>query len=340
MKELKQCLVCGSNDLIVSYDMGKMPLVNNLKKSSQDKEHIFPLLVNECMVCTHRQLSIAVEPELLFSDYLYQTGVSVSHRNFLREFAHNLQGESVLDIGCNDGTFISFFSPVWWSAVGIEPSKKLYKQCKTFGLQVINDYFPTKEKIVQRFNHITAFNVFAHNDNPFNFLMEMTRLLTAHGKIHIITTPSRIDNFYHEHISYFNVKSMSVLANRCGLEMVSFKEVSMHGKSYLFELVKKEEEKVPTSFIFTKPVVAYGASASETVLFNYLNITPEYVVDDNHLKQDMFIPGINSPIVSKQVLLDDKRDLTIIVAHHLFNEISKKVKELRPNNKDEIVRLI
>ncbi len=85
--------------------------------------------------------------------------------------------------------------------------------------------------------------------------------------------------------------------------------------------------------------VAYGASASEIVLFNHLKIKPEYVVDDNTLKQGKFIPGINSPIVSCETLKNDYRDLTIIVAHNLFDEIVTKIKNLRPNQKDTFERI-
>ena len=92
--------------------------------------------------------------------------------------------------------------------------------------------------------------------------------------------------------------------------------------------------------LLEKPVVAYGASASEVVLFNLTKTVPEYVVDDNPLKQGKFIPGINSPIVNADHLAKDTRDLTIICAHNLFDEISTKIKKLRPKNKDQFVRLI
>src|ERR1017187_8709429 len=101
--QLNNCLVCGNSDLKVFCDMGQMPLVNNLKESPQEKDLIFPLLVNECPVCTHKQLSISVDRDLLFKDYLYQTGVSKSHVDFFNKFVLSLEkfGTNVLDIGCN-----------------------------------------------------------------------------------------------------------------------------------------------------------------------------------------------------------------------------------------------
>ena len=342
MKELKECLVCGNKDLTTYCDMCPMPLVNNLKNSPEDKDLIFPLVVNECPVCTHKQLSVAVDRELLFKDYLYLTGASKQHIDFFMDFTWEIDMPrgKILDIGCNDGSLLSEFKARDWEVLGIEPSKELCFLCKQIErITVINDYFPTMTGI-GKFNIITAFNVFAHNDDPKTFLFEASKLLEENGRIYILTTPSRLDNFYHEHISYFTPQSMMVLAQRCGVEVVSFKTVSMHGESYLFEIKNKKHRMFEIGKRININCVAYGASASETVLFNHYNIKPEYIVDDNSLKQGKFIPGINSPIVSSETLAKDPRDLTIIVAHHLFEEISAKIKKLRPKHKDRFERLI
>jgi hypothetical protein len=116
----------------------------------------------------------------------------------------------------------------------------------------------------------------------------------------------------------------------------------MHGESCLFEIRVPKKQNRNKGFHITSPCVAYGASASEIVLFNYFKIKPEYVVDDNPLKQGKFIPGINSPIVSIQTLEEDNRDLTIIIAHNLFEEIKEKIEKIRPHfkHKDRYERLI
>ena len=345
LKHLKECLVCG-NTLKVYCDLGEMPLVNNLKESPEQEDIKYPLVVMECS-CTHKQLSVAVDRGLLFKDYLYQTGASASHIEYFMDFAWkiDLPRGNILDIGCNDGSLLSEFKARDWKCLGIEPSKELCNICKQVeGIKVVNDYFPSI-KIRGKFDIITAFNVFAHNDNPRLFLEEMGKLLKPEGRIYILTTPARLDNFYHEHISYFTPQSMMVLASKCGLDVVSFKTVSMHGESYLFEVAKKKEivkleyVGISRSKIDTH-CVAYGASASETVLFNHFQIKPEYVVEDNPLKQGKFIPGINSPIVSAEHIAKDPRNLSIIVCHNLANEITEKIKKLRPNKKDHIMRLI
>ena len=347
MRKIDSCLVCGG-DLKVFLDLGEMPLVNNLKSSPEEKDTLYLLKVMECS-CTHKQLSVAVDRELLFKDYLYQTGVSEQHFSFFLDFVfEHSHFKNVLDIGCNDGTLLEEFHNLGAKCTGVEPSKI---EVENKDIKVIRDFFPT-DKVKGQFDCITAFNVFAHNDNPKLFLEEMEKLLHPEGRIYILTTPARFDNYYHEHISYFTPQSMMVLASKCGLDVISFNIASMHGGSYLFEIAQKKKSLVHPDDVKSheffikkgledyKNVVAYGASASETVMFNLYKIKPEYVVDDNPLKHGKFIPGINSPIVSPQIIKEDERDLTIICAHNLFQEISAKIKKLRPKHKDKLVRLI
>ncbi len=337
-KKLDKCLVCKNDDLIEVKDLGLQPLANNLKDADLDPDISFPLVLNVCPKCTHKQLSIAVDPKILFYNYFYQTGTSESHLKFFHNFSRCVKGKSILDIGCNDGSLLSKFEEFGWDVMGVEPSQSFtYLE----GTNILRDFFPTKEPINRTFDVITAFNVFAHNDDPCNFLLEMKKLLNKNGRIYILTTPSTLDNIYHEHISYFTPRSMLTLADKCKLQMRSFVESPMHGRSYLFELSEPLENNTPHKDLLMslyQPVVGYGASAGGTVLLNYFGFKPEYVVDDNHLKQAKYIPGVNVPIYSSQKLFNDPRDLTIIIlAHNLYDEIVAKIKRLRPNANDKFV---
>lgn len=336
-KELDSCLACGKYNTITPYFyLGLQPLVNNLKDSPHDPDKQFPIMVNKCTYCTHKQLSIAVDQKLLFSKYLYKTGISLSHRLFFDSFVEELAERkpelgSILDIGCNDGSLLRSFVDFDWEVMGVEPSDSFDNS----DLPIIKDFFPTKQPITKRFDCITAFNVFAHNSNPYAFLIEMAKLLKPDGRIYILTTRGAVDSLYHEHISYFNPLSMVTLALRCGLHVVGFKEVSMHGKSNLFELANPEAFPIFSIPNLFKSMVAYGASANGIVLMNHLKFKPEYVIDDNPLKQGKFIPGVNSPVYCKDHLAADERDLTIVVlAYHLFDEIVAKIKAMRPGHND------
>ena len=46
----------------------------------------------------------------------------------------------------------------------------------------------------------------------------------------------QFDTIYHEHISFFSVKSFCTLANRVGLKIIDVSRTSIHGTSFLFVL--------------------------------------------------------------------------------------------------------
>lgn len=349
-KKITKCLVCENNDLYEVIDLGFQPLVNNLKYSTDEIEMKGKIVVNECYNCSHRQLSIAIDQKLLFSEYLYQTGTSQTHLDFFKNFADRIGvpkcWNRILDIGCNDGSMLKFFKDLGWQAYGVEPATRLAAEAVTKGLHITCDFFPTTHAFNEKFHCITAFNVFAHNDDPKEFLKSMVDLLHDNGAIYILTTPAALDNYYHEHISYFTPKSMAYLADECDLDLERVEKVSMHGGSHLFKLVKQKQEPMPNPVlkdlgIFHNPVVGYGAAAGGIVLLNYLNLHPEYVIDDNELKQGKFIPGVNVPIFSNEKLFNDERDLTIIIlAHHLAAEIMEKIKSHRNNKNDTFIHPI
>lgn len=347
MRKIEECLVCGYDKLRTVFDLGKQPLVNNLKSGSE-KDKTYPLRVVRCSNCTHEQLTVSVDPDVMFKNYLYKTGISKVHLKYFADFVKSLKMKNktseelrVLDIGSNDGSLLAWFKTFGWDTMGVEPSENLAKESSERGLHIINDFYPTK-KIDRTFDCITAFNVFAHNDNPIKFLTSMNESLRLGGRIFIQTTMSRLDSYYHEHISYFNPLSMATLARKCGLEIKSIKEVSMHGKSLLFELGRKDVEDVKKlefmKGLKQEGLVGYGASANGIVLLNYLAIRPEYVVEDNPLKMGKIIPGVDVPIYDSHVLTSDKRDLTIIIlAYNLYDEIVAKIKKARPGKDDVFV---
>jgi hypothetical protein len=338
MAEIKRCLVCNNPRLAHFFDLGVQPLANNLKKKPSDKDKFYPVDVMFCPICSHKQLSISVDPEKLFSNYLYKSGISLKHIEFFNKFADSVRGvvgNKSLDIGSNDGVLMNCLHNRGWDVMGVEPSDNFKP---THDDKVIRDFFPTKVVLKDKFDLITAFNVFGHNDDPRAFLEEMKRLLNPNGRIFILTTQSSLSNYYHEHISYFTPQSMMILCGFCDLQVRSFRETDMHDNSLLFEISFPETHKDVAKIEQTKNMVGYGASAGATVLLNYFGLKLDYVVDDNTLKQGKYIPGVNVPICSAEYLQSDDRDLDIVIlAHNLFDEIVASIKKLRPDHNDVFI---
>ena len=78
-------------------------------------------------------------------------------------------------------------------------------------------------------------------------------------------------------------------------------------------------------------LVGYGAPAKATTSLNYFGITHheiDYVIEDNSLKHNKFIPGVNIPIYSKEKLNEKLPDVVIVMAWNFFEDIKRSNQDL------------
>jgi nucleoside-diphosphate-sugar epimerase/quercetin dioxygenase-like cupin family protein len=81
-----------------------------------------------------------------------------------------------------------------------------------------------------------------------------------------------------------------------------------------------------------KKIVGFGAPAKATTALNFFGISNEidFVIEDNKLKHNKFIPGVLIPIKDKNYL-KDKNNLIIVLAWNFYNEIKKNNQDLSNN---------
>ena len=79
-------------------------------------------------------------------------------------------------------------------------------------------------------------------------------------------------------------------------------------------------------------LIGYGAPAKASTALNYFNITDEidFIVEDNQLKHDKYIPGVNIPIVSKEKIKSKDKPI-LVLAWNFFDEIRQN-NQLLSNN--------
>jgi 2-polyprenyl-3-methyl-5-hydroxy-6-metoxy-1,4-benzoquinol methylase len=251
-KELNECLCCGSEQIKLVLDLNEQPLANSFKKTAEEAEPTFPLRLNICEDCTHLQLSHAVNPDLLFKNYLYVSGTSQTLRDYFDWFAKETLNyfseppKTVLDIACNDGSQLNSFKALGLKTFGVDPAENLH-ELSNANHEVVCDYF--KEKYVYHYKMkqldiITAQNVFAHNDYPLDFLLQCKEIMHDGSFLFIQTSQAdmirnnEFDTIYHEHLSFFNASSMSALAKRAGLYLIDIRKTPIHGNSYMFVFSK------------------------------------------------------------------------------------------------------
>src|SRR4029077_13080859 len=87
------CRVCQSDDLIPYLDLGFLPLSNNVAFTAEValKAERYPLKVLLCQQCGLSQLSIVVPPEVMFSHYIYRSGISQGYVDHCASMAIDLK---------------------------------------------------------------------------------------------------------------------------------------------------------------------------------------------------------------------------------------------------------
>lgn len=384
-KSINTCLACESSNLIEILDLGLQPLANSYRLPDTDSdEEIFPLHLRVCEQCLHAQISVAVDPGILYEDYSYVSGTTSTLKSYFKDFAEEIAKRgaetSVLDIAANDGSFVKALRDAGLNGVGVDPAKNLVELAISEGLAMHLGFWTSEFALNfdQKFDVITAMNVLAHVGDPADFLKGCRTALKVNGSIFIQTSQAlminrgEFDTIYHEHHSFFNTRSLQRLAERANLYVVDGKYVDVHGTSYRWELKAKptskplfllEDEisrgmtKIETFFRFAEiakhraqetasiiqfqkekgiAICAYGAAAKAHTFFNFANIKPDLVVDDNPLKQGRMSPGTGVVIKHPSCIQEINEPLQFIVsAWNFSHEIKERISIIRGGQFDD-----
>ena len=395
------CRSCGNTDLKRVVSLGYQPLANNLINKKDEKCDLYPLEVNYCNKCHNCQLSVAVDPKKMFSNYLYTSSTSKVFRSHFIQAAKKYSNECklskknslIIDVGSNDGVALKPFLDLGFKKVlGIEPAKNLAKLANKNKIKTFNGFLEKKnlKKIKKNADLILASNVFAHSDKLKEMAECMISLLSKKGTIiievqYLMNTLKDLtfDNIYHEHYNYWSLTSLINFFNQLNVKIFKSERVDTHGGSLRVYIKKDKKVKIEASVkkmlkeeedfgikdlktyqkfgekvykirqnVLTNikklkddnvTIIGYGAPAKATTALNFFGISKEidFIVEDNKLKHNKFIPGVKIPIKNKSQIKNKKNTL-LVLAWNFYKDIKQNnsslsdnfvnIKELESNN--------
>lgn len=265
--ELKNCRTCGERNLRTFLSLGPMPIPNGFLKKEQllEGEAYFPLDVAFCENCGLMTLVHVVRPDIMFRNYVYIPGTSTTMIDHFAELAKDNvvrfklnKNSLVIDIGSNDGTLLKQFKILGVKVMGIDPAKNIAEEATRQGIKTIAEFFNEKlaKKVAKEHGKadlITGTNVVAHINDLVDLLKGVSSLLKDNG-VFIGEFPylvdliehGEFDTIYHEHLSYFSIRSLLALASRVNFEIFDVKRTSVHGGSVQVFFKKKglSQEKI------------------------------------------------------------------------------------------------
>jgi len=229
-------------------DLGMQPVANKFLSSySQiDGEYKYRLAVTFDDETKLVSLGGFVPPEMMFNDsYVYHSSMSDTMRNHFRQAAENfiddLNPNSVLEIGSNDGVFLRHFPTK--STIAVEPCNNFANITNKMGYYTIPSFWDTEtsDKILAEKGEqdlIFSANCICHIQNLEEALESVSRVLSERG-VFVFEDPSLLqmiqrgsyDQIYDEHAHVFSVTALQNLLNAANLEIFRVQKLDVHGGS-------------------------------------------------------------------------------------------------------------
>lgn len=245
------CRACDCPDLLPILDLGEQPLANAFTRDGTTAP-LAPLTVLYCPVCTLIQLSVVVDPSILYRPgYAYvQQSRSASMKEHFKALTNSIVIEGgqgrVLEVGSNDGSFLEYLgSRGFYDRHGIDPAA-------TGTEPSTRELFNERNASKHSFDHgkadlVIARHVFAHIDDWKGFIraLDCTTSDDALAVLEVSDSMAVINNtdwpyFYHEHLSLVTRESLDAVLKYFGWKVVNERFFTIHGGSVAYFLRRTE----------------------------------------------------------------------------------------------------
>jgi hypothetical protein len=374
-RRVTACGSCGSRDLENVLQLTPTPpTCAMLKVGDRTEQATYPLELLRCAACTLVQLSCIVDPGEVFpAGYPYSSGNSGALRAHFAALAGSMSvdpSDLVVDVGGNDGTFLSNLD---CRRLLIDPTDQILKAPEGvtgrqgfFGLDMARamraEFGPAR--------YVTAFNVLAHVAHPHDFLEGVWHLLadggvfiTENGALQAIMTGGW-DFIYHEHLRYYDERSLESLLAHHGFVPVEHEALEVHGGSFRTRwmigrrdeprTVKSDEswrrdfkrlrEDIKRNRWYVRSLVstlggmgervgAVGATARATTLLNLYgfdatDIEAVYELSTSD-KIGHYIPGTDIPVIDEAALAGpDAPENMLLLLWYMEDQLVPKLRSL------------
>lgn len=378
-KKIKKCRLCKGTKFEEIFNLGNFFVSNFVEKKFIKKGIKAPLNLIYCKKCSLLQLDCSAPQEIMYRRfYWYRSGVTSTMIKGLKDIYESVEklnlltkGDLVLDIGANDGTLLKNFKNKYVT-IGCEPAKNLEKELKKNCHFVINNFWDRKylDTIKKKNNLkkpklITAIGMFYDLEDPIKFVKDASLALDDDGVfiaqlqcLNSMIEKNDLGNICHEHLEFYNYKSLKFLFEKCGLKIFKIEENEINGGSYrifckkninksikykektslkdikrFIKNVKYNKQKC-VSFIDKeikkgKKVFVYGASTKGNTTLQYYDLDNRkihYAADRSPEKWGKYTVGTGIEIISEKNARKLNPDYFLVMPYGFIKEFIKREK--------------
>ena len=263
--KIEKCRVCGNEHYYTVLDLGNQYLSGIFPKEIDLDMYRGPLKLVKCDEstggCGHVQLEHTFDlPTMYGEEYGYRSGLNASMIKHLHgkyeKITNDLslkEGDIVIDIAGNDGTFLGFF-PSTLRLVSIDPTSKKFSQYFADHVSYIPDFF-SRKTFTDFFGNttaklVTSFSMFYDLEDPCQFAKEVNSILDPEEGIWVLEQSympemlrvNSFDTVCHEHLSYYGMRQIKYIMDQSGFKIIDFEFNDVNGGSISIVVANKNSK--------------------------------------------------------------------------------------------------
>lgn len=254
MDYLKMCRSCRSGSLTQVLDLGSHYL-SDFTEDGESPHPAVPLTLLLCEGCGLAQLSHSAPREWMYQEYWYRSGTNPAMVAALQDVVGGARmhlrdgleaGDTVIDIGANDGTLLAQYPLLGHSGlhrIGWDPAGNLHSLLQENCEELVGDFFPCERGKwvggeLPSAAIITSIAMFYDLEDPLGFAREVGRFLSPGGvwviqvgDLRSMVEQNAFDAICHEHLEYWSLTSLFHLLKRAGFLILGVERNAVNGGS-------------------------------------------------------------------------------------------------------------
>ena len=254
--KLKRCRVGKSENLVTVLSLGRQALTGVFPANSATPVSSGPLELVWCPDSGLLQLNHSYDAGEMYGDnYGYRSGLNqsmVEHLTnkvaFLQRLVSLKQGDTVLDIGSNDGTTLKAYSVTGLNRIGIDPTGQKFAAYYPADINLVPDFFSAdafNSATDKKAKIVTSIAMFYDLENPISFARQIENVLADDGVWHFEQSymPSMLrlnayDTICHEHLEYYSLMVVKTILDAADLKLVDVAMNNINGGSFAVTATK------------------------------------------------------------------------------------------------------
>ena len=351
-KVIKKCRSCKSTNIKSLFDIGNLYISSWLIEKDQDKVIRSPLELMICSKCNLVQLKHTVNKNFLYSkDYGYRSGTNLTMNSHLKNLVKDISNkvninndDFVLDIGCNDGTLLSFYRKSI-KKIGIDPIANKIKKIKIPNTKYISNYFSRQLynnlPNIRKAKIITSISMFYDLDDPMKFVSNIKSILHNHGiwvleqsYLPTMLKKNSFDTICHEHLEYYSLHHINFLVKKNNLKILDVSLNETNGGSFRIYITHNNTKyKINTKNINKLKIIEKKLKITNNITYKnfYKKIlqikstTQKFIKNELNKNKKIFIYGAST------------KGITILQFYNFTSKEMKYAAERNPNKYNKIV---